>query len=66
MLILTRKPNECVVIGNDIGIKILAVNGDQVSLGFVAPKDVTIYRSEVYAAIQEENAQAARSGKKNI
>jgi carbon storage regulator len=59
MLVLTRKSEESVIIGNDIEIKVLGIRGDQVSLGFRAPGEVSIYRKEVYEAIQEENRQAA-------
>ena len=63
MLVLTRKPHEGVIIGNDITVEILEIKGNQVSIGFAAPENVTIHRSEVYAAIKEENAQAAHDGK---
>ena len=65
MLVLTRKTNESVIIDSKIEVKILAVRGDQVSLGFSAPRDVAIYRSEVYEAIQEENEQADHQGKES-
>ena len=59
MLVLTRKSNESVVLGNDIEVKVLSVRGDQVSLGFSAPSGVSIHRKEVYEAIQAENRAAA-------
>ena len=59
MLILTRKSDESVIIANNIEVKILSVRGDQVSIGFSAPREVSIYRKEVYDAIQQENRQAA-------
>lgn len=59
MLILTRKSNESVIIGNNIEIRILDVRGDQVSIGFAAPRDITIHRKEVYEAIQSQNKEAA-------
>lgn len=59
MLVLTRKSNESVVLGNNIEVKVLAVRGDQVSLGFSAPADMRIHRKEVYEAIQQENRAAA-------
>ncbi len=62
MLILTRRPNESIVIGNNIEIKVLEVLGNQVSLGFVAPREISIYRKEVFEAIQKENIQAAARG----
>jgi carbon storage regulator len=61
MLILTRKSNESVIIGNDIEVRILDVRGDQVSLGFTAPRKVAIYRKELYEAIQAQNRDAAGS-----
>ncbi len=63
MLVLTRKSEQSVIIGNNIQVKVLAVRGDQVSLGFSAPPNVSIYRQEVYEAIQKENLSAVRRGK---
>ncbi|HZH60849.1 MAG TPA: carbon storage regulator CsrA [Metabacillus sp.] len=59
MLVLTRKLNEAIQIGNDIEIKILSVQGDQIKLGIDAPKHVEIHRKEVYVSIQESNNEAA-------
>ncbi|SFL84353.1 carbon storage regulator CsrA [Salibacterium qingdaonense] len=59
MLVLTRKPNESIQIGEDIEIKVIAVEGDQVKLGINAPGHVDIHRHEVYLSIQEENNEAA-------
>jgi len=58
MLVLTRKLNESIMIGNDIEITILAVEGEQIKLGIQAPKHVDIHRKEVYLSIQQENNQA--------
>ena len=58
MLVLTRKSNESVIIGDNIEVKVLAVHGDQVSLGFCAPKEMAINRKEVFEAIQLENKSA--------
>ena len=55
MLALTRKKGEALMINNNIEITILDVRGDQVKIGIAAPKDVPIYRKEVYLQIQEEN-----------
>ena len=55
MLELTRKKGESLVINNNIEISILEVRGDQIKIGITAPKDVPIYRKEVYKQIQEEN-----------
>ena len=59
MLVLTRKINESVIIGNNIEVKVLNVRSDQVSLGFSAPREISVYRKEVHEAIQRENVQAA-------
>ncbi|MCP3028105.1 carbon storage regulator CsrA [Halobacillus sp. A5] len=59
MLVLNRKAGESVQIGEDISIKVVSVEGGQVKLGIDAPKHVDIHRQEVYAAIKEENAEAA-------
>ena len=55
MLALSRKKHEALVINNNIEITILDIKGDQVKIGISAPKDVPIYRKEVYLQIQEEN-----------
>jgi len=55
MLALSRKKNEALVINNNIEITILEVKGDQVKIGISAPKEVPVYRKEVYMQIQEAN-----------
>lgn len=55
MLALTRKKGESLVINNNIEVTILEVRGDQIKVGISAPKEVPIYRKEVYLQIQEEN-----------
>ncbi|MDD3297990.1 MAG: carbon storage regulator CsrA [Firmicutes bacterium] len=59
MLILTRKKDESIVIGNDIVIKVVDVEEGRVKLGISAPGDVSIHRYEIYQAIQQENKEAA-------
>lgn len=59
MLVLTRKINESIQIGEEIEIKVLASDGDQIKLGIVAPKQVDIHRKEVYMDIQQQNNEAA-------
>ncbi|MEY8752149.1 carbon storage regulator CsrA [Alkalicoccobacillus gibsonii] len=58
MLVLTRKKNEHIQIGEDISISILAIEGEQVKLGINAPRHIDIHRKEIYLAIQQENAEA--------
>lgn len=58
MLALTRKKGESLVINNNIEITILDVVGNQVKVGINAPKEVPIYRKEVYLQIQEENKES--------
>ncbi len=59
MLALTRKKGESLVINNDIEITILEIRGDQIKLGVSAPKEVPIYRKEVYTQIKQENRKSA-------
>ncbi len=58
MLALSRKKNEAIIINNNIEITILEIKGDQVKIGVSAPKEVPVYRKEVYAQIQEANKEA--------
>jgi carbon storage regulator len=59
MLILTRRPGERVVIGDDILITVMGVSGHTVRLGIAAPEGVSIYREEIWLAVKEENRAAA-------
>ena len=61
MLALSRKKNEALVINNNIEITILEIKGDQVKIGITAPKEIPVYRKEVYLQIQEANKAAANS-----
>lgn len=58
MLALTRKKGEALVINNNIEITVMEIRGDQIKIGISAPKDVPIYRKEVYLQIQQENEAA--------
>lgn len=66
MLVLTRKLEESVMIGDEIEVRVLGVHGDQVRLGFSAPRRVPVFRKEVFEAIQEENRQAAHAGGRDL
>lgn len=59
MLVLTRKKGEVIKIGDDIEITIVATKGEQVKIGISAPKNVEIYRKEVYGEIIAENQKAS-------
>jgi len=61
MLILSRKINEKIMIGDDISVSIIDIRGDQVRLGVDAPKSVKVFRQEVFDAIKAENKAAAQS-----
>ena len=58
MLALSRKKNEAIVINNNIEITILEVKGEQVKLGIAAPKEIPVYRKEVYLQIQNATREA--------
>lgn len=59
MLVLTRKLQEAIKIGEEIELTVLSIDGDQVKLGISAPKHIEIHRKEVFLSIQQENNQAA-------
>lgn len=61
MLVLTRKLNESIMVGDEVKITIVDVKGDQVKLGITAPRQIAVHREEVYREIQKENQQAALS-----
>ncbi len=61
MLALTRKKGDSVIIGDDIEIVVLGIQGEQVKLGIKAPRDISIYRKEVYEQIQKENKEAVHN-----
>lgn len=58
MLALSRKKNEALIINNNVEITILEIKGEQVKIGITAPKEVPIYRKEVYLQIQDANKEA--------
>jgi len=61
MLVLTRKKDQALVIGDDIEVTVLDIQGDQIRLGVSAPKSVKIFRKELYLEILEENKSAAKT-----
>jgi len=62
MLILTRKLGESIIIDDNVQISVIEINKNNIKIGVNAPRDLPIYREEVYLKIKEENAQASSSG----
>lgn len=60
MLVLTRRKNQSIVIGDDIIITVLDVKGDQIRLGITAPREVQVYRQELLTALAETDPSAAQ------
>jgi len=65
MLVLSRKKDEKIVIGDNITIMVIDIRGDKVRLGIDAPREVTVHRQEVYEAIQRENMQDEQNKSKS-
>ena len=61
MLALSRKKGEALVINNNIEVTVLEVKGDQVKIGISAPREVPVYRKEVYLQIQDSNKEAMQA-----
>lgn len=59
MLVLTRKRDESIIIGDNIKITVVDVRGDQVKIGIDAPRSISVHREEIYNEIQKENRRAA-------
>ncbi|HWD69069.1 MAG TPA: carbon storage regulator CsrA [Solirubrobacteraceae bacterium] len=60
MLVLTRKSNQSIMIGDDIEVSVLAIVGEKVRIGIQAPRDVPVFRKEVYLEIQDEQRDAIK------
>jgi carbon storage regulator len=60
MLVLTRKSNQSIMIGDDIEVSVLAIMGEKVRIGIQAPRDVPVFRKEVYLEIQDERVTTAK------
>jgi carbon storage regulator len=66
MLVLTRKRNESIVIGDDIEVSVLSVSGEKVRIGIEAPRDVPVFRKELYIEIQQQRLEAGTSGREEV
>lgn len=59
MLVLSREEDESIIIGENIEIRVVRIDGNSVRIGINAPKEITVHRKEIYEAIRENNQQAA-------
>lgn len=66
MLVLSRKQDEKIMIGDSITLMVISIQGDKVRLGIEAPKEVSIHREEVYRAIQQERSEESSDKKSSI
>ena len=58
MLVLTRRPGESIVVGDNIVVTVIEIKGGQVRIGIDAPRDVDVYREEIYEQVRQENLSA--------
>jgi carbon storage regulator len=66
MLVITRKSGERICLGDDITITVMEISGSTVRLGIEAPRELPVYRAEIYAAVKEENRAAAQASKQPL
>jgi carbon storage regulator len=66
MLVLTRKSNQSIMIGDDIEVSVLAIMGEKVRIGIQAPRDVPVFRKEVYLEIQEERSHETKGAREEV
>jgi carbon storage regulator len=66
MLVLTRKRAESIMIGDDIEVSILSISGEKVRLGIQAPREIPVFRTELYLEIQQEKLEAGSSAREEV
>jgi carbon storage regulator len=66
MLVLTRKSNQSIMIGDDIEVTVLAIMGEKVRVGIQAPRDIPVFRKEVYLEIKQERADEAKDARQEV
>ncbi len=66
MLVLTRKSNQSIMIGDEIEVSVLAIMGEKVRIGIQAPRDVPVFRKEVYLEIQQEGMAAGEGAREEV
>lgn len=59
MLIITRRPGERIMLGDDVVVEVIEVSGSSVRIGIAAPRSIPVYREEIWRAVKDENAAAA-------
>lgn len=64
MLVLTRRPGESIVVGQDIVVTVIEIKGGQVRIGIDAPREVDVYREEIYEQVRQENLNAVANADK--
>jgi carbon storage regulator len=66
MLVLTRKSNQSFMIGDDIEVAVLSISGEKVRIGIQAPREIPVFRKEVYLEIQQQNVAARASARAEV
>ena len=66
MLVLTRKSNQSIMIGDEIEVSVLAIMGEKVRIGIQAPRDIPVFRKEVYLEIQQEQVADAKGAREEV
>jgi carbon storage regulator len=66
LLVLTRKSNQSIMIGDDIEVSVLAIMGEKVRIGIQAPRDIPVFRKEVYLEIQDERVTNATGSPEDV
>ena len=64
MLVLSRRPGESIVVGNQVVVTVVEVRGDQVRIGIRAPREIQVHREEVHRELQDQNSAAAGSAER--
>ena len=66
MLVLTRKSNQSIMIGDEIEVSVLAIMGEKVRIGIQAPRDIPVFRKEVYLEIQQERLEEGKGAREVV
>jgi len=66
MLVLTRKSNQSIMIGDDIEVSVLSIMGEKVRVGIQAPREIPVFRKEVYLEIQQENIASGTTARAEV